>query len=472
MQQTIVYELNEVPTRLFDFYADAFKSSAFAKLKQFGSCIETKSPDVGHLSPWVTWPTLHRGVSNVEHQISDLGQDVSKVNIEMPNVWDILANEGVSVGVFGSLHSYPLPVNLDNYSFYVPDTFAAGDECFPELLTSFQRFNLSMVRANGRNVQTGIAAKDAASFIKNSVALGLKPATFFKLTNQVISEQFKKERVVRRRTSQAEIAFDLFFAQFRKSMPMVSFFFTNHVASSMHRYWPTIFPDDYSEGKFDELWIKKWSGEIPHAVRVANYQLGKLIEHCDRFKSNLLVVSSMGQAAVETEGKIDNQVLITNVKALMNFIGCKRSEWEPRLAMAPQVVVKPNSPDVYKKLRKLDNVLINGEKMQYFLTAAGDIRFEIHQQNVDNLIISHDSQPINHFEIGISIVALQDAAGANAYHIPEGVLISYTGQGNKKPTSQTWEHNASTEDFAPSLLKKFNLNKRSYMLGRDDLFVN
>ena len=59
---------------------------------------------------------------------------------------------------------------MDNYSFYVPDTFAAGEECFPELLTSFQRFNLSMVRANGRNVQTGIAVKDAASFIKNSVA--------------------------------------------------------------------------------------------------------------------------------------------------------------------------------------------------------------------------------------------------------------------------------------------------------------
>ena len=240
MQQTIVYELNEDPTRLFDFYADAFKSSAFAKLKQFGTCVETQSSDVGHLSPWVTWPTLHRGVSNVEHQISDLGQDVSKVNIEMPNVWEILANEGVSVGVFGSLHSYPLPVNLDNFSFYVPDTFSAGNECFPELLTNFQRFNLSMVRSNGRNVQTGIAVRDAASFLKNSIALGLKPTTFLKLTNQVMLEKKKKDRVVRRRTSQAEIAFDLFFMQFRKSMPLVSFFFTNHVASSMHRYWPTI----------------------------------------------------------------------------------------------------------------------------------------------------------------------------------------------------------------------------------------
>ena len=47
----------------------------------------------------------------------------------------------------------------------MPDTFAAGEECFPDdNLSAFQKFNLSMVKANGRNVSKGIAVKDGLTF--------------------------------------------------------------------------------------------------------------------------------------------------------------------------------------------------------------------------------------------------------------------------------------------------------------------
>ena len=181
----IVYELNEVPRRLFDLYADAFPSSAFALLRKHSSLFETRTADVGSLSPWITWPTMHRGVSNVDHEISDLGQSLTKVNTEFPNVYNILAKNRVKVGVFGSLQSYPLPENLENFRFYIPDTFAAGDECFPEQLSDFQSFNLSMVRTNARNVSSGVAVKSASRFLKNSIKLGLQPNTFLKLFNQL-----------------------------------------------------------------------------------------------------------------------------------------------------------------------------------------------------------------------------------------------------------------------------------------------
>jgi hypothetical protein len=155
----VVYELNEVPQKLFDFYARAFPKSAFGTLRCKSNLFQTITADVGQLSPWITWPTMHRGVSNVEHEISELGQTLTDVNEEYPNVYTILAKNDVNVGVFGSLQSYPLPQNLDNFCFYVPDTFAAGDECFPEALSDFQAFNLSMVRANGRNVNNGIAVR-------------------------------------------------------------------------------------------------------------------------------------------------------------------------------------------------------------------------------------------------------------------------------------------------------------------------
>ncbi len=184
----IVYELNEVPKRLFEFYGDLYPDSAFSKLRSRSKLFETHAADIGSLSPWITWPTMHRGVSNVDHGISDLGQDLTEVNKDFPNVFNHLVRHDVKVGVFGSLQSYPMPKTLDNFCFYVPDTFAAGSECFPENLTEFQSFNLSMVKANGRNVQRGIAVKDATRFILRAKQLGLSWATSGKVAKQVVSE--------------------------------------------------------------------------------------------------------------------------------------------------------------------------------------------------------------------------------------------------------------------------------------------
>ncbi|MBO1255349.1 hypothetical protein J3L16_06590 [Alteromonas sp. 5E99-2] len=472
----IVYELNEIPQKVFDFYALSHPNSAFAKLRQQSALFQTHTADVGSLSPWVTWPTMHRGVSNIEHEISDLGQDLSRVNGEFPNIYTLLAQQGVKVGVFGSLQSYPLPDNLDNFAFYVPDTFAAGDECFPEALSAFQRFNLSMVQANGRNVSSGIAVKDAARFIQKSISLGLTSNTFLKLSNQIVSERFNSDRVVRRRTSQAEIAFDLYFRQLATTRPDVSFFFTNHLASSMHRYWPTIFPEDYEAGKFDESWRLQWSGEIPHAVKVANYQLQKLLDYCDKTGSELIVSSSMGQGAVTNVEPVETQVLITNLTRLMNYLGVNRADWEPRLSMAPRVTVSPKSGTVKQQLNKLKNITINGQHITVFETSTGDLRLDVNIHNQDSLAVYDNDLNIEPKLIGIDNVHLQDASGSYAYHIPEGVLLHYTpcqiasNHIMSEQEAKVWEP-VSVLDFAPSLLSKFNKPIPSYM-EKENLFLS
>ena len=427
--------------------------------------------DVGNLSPWITWPTMHRGVSNIDHEISDLGQDLTNVNEEYPNLYNILAKQGVKVGVFGSLQSYPLPDSLDNFEFYVPDTFAAGDECFPAELTAFQAFNLSMVRANGKNVQSGIAVKDALRFIKKSISLGLSANTFFKLSNQVFNERINRDRLVRRRTSQVEIAFDLYMTQLNKTRPDISFFFTNHVASSMHRYWPTVFPEDYEYGKFDEKWRNRWSQEIPHAVKVANYQLEKLLNFCDYNNSELIVCSSMGQGAVTDVEPMKTQVLITNLRKLLNYIGLTSEQWEPRLAMAPLVVFAPKGEEVKEKLKRLDNILINGKPVHVFVTSSGDIRLSISLVNQSSLIVFEGDKQIDPNQIGIDNVNLQDASGSYAYHIPEGILLHYKpGQGFNSDVNRAWR-SVSALDFAPSILKKFGMQAPSYM-HTENLFLS
>lgn len=467
----IVYELNEVPQKLFNFYAKTHPTSALAKLHNKSSLFQTITADVGSLSPWITWPTMHRGVSNVEHEISDLGQDLGRINKVYPNVYNILAEKGLKVGVFGSLQSYPLPADLNNFSFYVPDTFAAGDECFPEELTAFQAFNLSMVRSNGRNVASGVAIKDALRFIKKSTSLGLTSNTFLKLSNQLINERINRDRLVRRRTSQVEISFDLYMRQLLQTKPDISFFFTNHLASSMHRYWPTIFPEDYEEGKFDEKWRNQWSNEIPHAVKVANYQLQKLLDYCDSNGTELIVCSSMGQGAVSDVQPIESQVLITSLKRLLGYIGLSIDEWEPRLSMAPRVVFAPKSDTVKEKLKRLDNILMNGVAINVHVTSTEDIRLDINLTNQPSLSVYDGNTKIDPKQIGVTNVNLQDASGSYAYHTPEGILLHYEpGEGTNLNRHPSWT-TVSVLDFAPSILNKFSVEIPSYMKA-ENLFLS
>lgn len=461
----IVYELNEVPRKLFDFYAEAFPKSAFGTLRSKSNLFQTLTADVGQLSPWITWPTMHRGVSNVEHEISELGQTLTSVNEEYPNVYNILAKKDVNVGVFGSLQSYPLPQDLNGFCFYVPDTFAAGDECFPEILSDFQAFNLSMVRANGRNVSSGIAVKNAARFLKNAIHLGLTTKTFLKLSSQLVTERINRDRVVRRRASQVEIAFDLYFEQLTRTKPDISFFFTNHVASSMHRYWPTVFPQDYEEGKFDKGWLRQWSAEIPHAVKVANFQLSTILDYCHETGSELIVCSSMGQGAVEDVEPIENQVLITNLSRLLMHCGMTKKDWEPKLAMAPRVVFTPKTDACFNKLKRLNQLTINGQNINVAHTSSGDVRLDIKITNQAAIEILDGNQTLEPSRVGIENIHLQDASGSYAYHIPEGILLHYNpNQSNKFDSNQSWK-TISVLDFAPSILAKFGIASPSYMHG-------
>ena len=102
-KKVILYELNEVPKKIVDFFISKEKNSALCSLISEGIYLETRTIDEGELHPWTTWPTLHRGVSNQLHGIKYINQDLKEAS-KFPPVWEILANNNIKAGLFGSLH--------------------------------------------------------------------------------------------------------------------------------------------------------------------------------------------------------------------------------------------------------------------------------------------------------------------------------------------------------------------------------
>src|ERR1041384_8147474 len=113
MKKVILFELNEVPLRIVQYFIHARPDSTLARLFPRAKKFETVTEDAGELSPWITWPSLHRGVPNSKHYIQNFGQPVDEVDREFPPIWKLLADKGISVGVFGSLHTYPPPKSFE-----------------------------------------------------------------------------------------------------------------------------------------------------------------------------------------------------------------------------------------------------------------------------------------------------------------------------------------------------------------------
>ena len=140
MNSGIVFlEINEVPYRVLDYYVEKCPRSATASLMAESTQFVTFCNDEVELDPWISWPTLHRGVNDTAHGILRLGQILDNADKRYPPIWRILADHKVRVGLFGSVHSGHIPEDLTNYPFYVPDFF--DDEVFahPAHLLPFQR---------------------------------------------------------------------------------------------------------------------------------------------------------------------------------------------------------------------------------------------------------------------------------------------------------------------------------------------
>jgi hypothetical protein len=460
----ILFELNEVPLRVVRHFAERRPGSAFARILKQGRHWTTITPDEGHLSPWITWPTLHRGVSSKDHRIGALGQDVRDVDRRYPPVWTILAHGGSRVGMFGSLHSYPPPADLDQYDFYVPDTFAAGPEAKPAELAAFQDFNLHMVDRSGRNVSSELPVKQALSFLIKSAPGGVRPATFAKIARQVASERIWRHRTARRRTIQSLLAFDLFLAQLQSKMPDAAFFFTNHVASSMHRYWPATFTADYQVTEWSDDWVRRFSGELDYVMGEADQMLADLMSFADRNRDYvLLVASSMGQAAVDEANRhVTTEVLLRDINKFLGTLGVEGG-WKRRRTMEPAYTLAFDEEAAAGAfIRAIAQVKIAGESIDHRRLDARAVEFVLGLSNVrdQDLTITIGNRIVTPDDAGVANVPIDDEVGAAAYHVPEGVLLAYDPQSDWGPTPAG---PTLTTRIAPTLLALQGINPPSYM---------
>jgi hypothetical protein len=421
-----MYELNEVPWKVIDFYTSRHPQSCLAKILKLSKCYTTFTNDVGELHPWVTWPTLHRGVDNTVHKIEFLNQDLTEANA-YPPLWETASKAGLSVGVFGSLQSYPVPQDTE-YAFYVPDTFAPAPDAYPARYVPLQELNLQQTAADGGIVSD---VKPSVRMVVNALRLfqiGLSLKTLVRIARQLMLEKTNPAYKTRRAVLQAPIQFDVFKHALRKTMPDLCTIFTNHVAGMMHRYWRHTFPDDFggsSSLKPDPVRCSN----IEYAMSIADEQIAFLKKHADAVGASLLIVSSMGQEAIHRRG--GDQARILDIPKFMRTLGFSK-QFKSHLAMHPDFNFEFETVEDVEHFADLlgQFTFADGRGLAYKINVMGcTLNFGLAQppdHRDQNVIIRTSADGVNWivpFEEAGMIRFERDVG--TAYHQPRGIAIWY-----------------------------------------------
>ena len=462
MRKIILFELNEVPFTVLDYYVEKFPTSNLAKIFQKCQQYKTVTEDTGHLSPWITWPTLHRGVPNTVHGIQDFGEDLTELDQQYPPVWKLLHEAGVSCGMFASMHSYPPPKDYKKYGFYVPDPFAGGSESHPEKLVPFQKFNLAMSRKSVRNIDTGIDMKAAVELGLSLPGLGIKVGTMAKVGNQLVMERITPHVKTRRRSYQSILAFDVFMKLLKKEQPQFVTYFSNHIASTLHRYWAAAFPNDYKSNNMDAEWLDKYKEEVDFVLHSFDHFLGDLIPFVNKHPEyQIWFASSMGQKATTAE-MLRSEVACKDMTLFISKLGLISNDWEIRPAMHPQYNLQVNADKIDQFKASLDQLYINEKPIAYREKDGGFFSLDLGHKNLDNEQVSYEGASLSLEEMGLTNEAIDDETGSTAYHIKEGSLFIYDVKTPGKGRAERKE-GVSTCAIVPSLLENYGVEVPDYM---------
>ena len=419
----LLLEINEVPWRLLDRFLEHPELPHLRRFFASSETLTTRATDEGELSPWITWPSFHRGIPNTEHGVQFLGQDPA--TFKGTAIWEEYRKKGHSIGICGSLQSWP-PSDPGPGGFFVPDTFARDERCIPAFVEPFQKFNLAQTASNARVVNArSLYSADSLKLALTLPRLGIRSSTCLAIARQLLGERRDKTLLARRPVFQGILAWDIFRKLFDPTHPPTfSTYFTNHVAGVMHRYWDHVFPEDFEKTPSSSAHFET----MLFALRVVDQVLGDAMRYCE-LNPELLVVfaSSMGQGPKVWKRNDGYVMTIPYVDQLMRACDLKPGEFEPLLAMVPQVCIRIEDP----RKREATRALIEGAQAR-----SGQTFFSVEEQN-DRLSItlvtpSRTDMEAGDFRLGTKTTSWKEAGlSANdvetgtGYHIPEGAMAVY-----------------------------------------------
>lgn len=458
-KKVLLVELNELTWNLIDPLLAQGKLPTFARLKREGTWGSPTSVDLPpQMDPWITWTTVYTGRPQADHNVFFLQQPPE--TIRAPRLWEICHEQGLSVGVYGSLCSWPpQPVK----GFYVPDTFAPDLATTPAQLSPIQQLNLTYTRSIRLPAdQDGLLFKTklGARLLK----LGLSASSISRIVRQLASERRNATLRWRRVALQPAVNFDFFSRLYRRHRPEFATFHTNHVAHYMHTYWKAMQPEIFPQPTSPEE-VRDYGKVIEYGYQTADELLKNMMELLDE-NTVLVVASSMGQKPFISPLKKGKRIgQPRSLERLMEILDVS-DRVKTLMTMSGQFNVYPDSAASREVvLKNLQAAYIDAPDRPMFYIDTLEDSFTVNLRHYDETTdesrcyFPHKGEGVSYrFEDLVYNTGLVKSG----CHDETGIMMLY-GAGIKRG-----EHIAESNnlDIAPTLLTLLGLPVQTEMKGR------
>jgi hypothetical protein len=458
-KRVILVEINEVTWDLIDPLIEKGLLPTFARLKREGTWAAPMSVDLPpQLDPWITWTTVYTGRRQKDHNVFFLQQPPE--SIKAKRIWEVCAEAGLGVGVYGSLCSWP-PKKVKG--FYVPDTFAPDTATYPDSLQAIQQLNLTYtrsVRLPSDQDDLRFKMKLGAKLLK----LGLSAGTLSRIARQLARERQHPALRWQRVALQPIVNYDFFSSLYRRYRPDFASFHTNHVAHYMHTYWKAMQPDLFPQRTSDEE-IKEYGNAIEYGYRTADALLKRMMQLLDD-QTILVVASSMGQrpfVSSLSKGKRIGQ--LRSLDRLVEILGAE-GRVRALSTMSDQFNLYPDSPSTKEfVLGNLKSAYVDSPARRMFYVDTVENSITVTLQHHDET--SEESRCIFPHRESDNSYRFEDLVYGTGMvksgcHDPVGTLMLYgTGISRGLRASE-----CTNLDIAPTLLTLVNLPVPDEMKGR------
>jgi hypothetical protein len=223
-QQLLFLELNEVNFDYLRGYIRAGKLPTFSRLLAAHGYVRTESEkQYEHLEPWIQWVTAHTGRTFAEHGVFRLGDIVAH---DIPQVWDVLEQNGVSVGAVSPMNAKN---RLRRPAFFVPDPWTNTPISADPVLT---RLHGAIAQAVNDNSTARITAASAFNLLRGFLAYS-KSGNWSRYLSMLVTAR----RYPWRKAMFLDLLLaDVFCREVARTRPDFSSLFLNAAAHIQHHY--------------------------------------------------------------------------------------------------------------------------------------------------------------------------------------------------------------------------------------------
>ena len=453
--KVLLVEFNELSPRLLDQFMAAGELPNFRRFYESSDVFTTDAQaEPPNLEPWIQWPTVHLGVSHLDHGLRHLGvttsdEDVASGRVPRIGVAQVASDAGLRVGVFGSMNSH----YRDLSGFYVPDPWNTEATVRPDSLKPFMRTVGAMVRDSSRT-EGGTPDAGLLPFGLFMLRHGLTPTTVSVLARQLLAERRDPGVRWRRASALDWLQYDVFRHYAARQQVDFATFFSNSTAHYQHYFWRHMNPEAFATPP-EPGDHPSYADAVPFGYRSMDRILGRML--ADYPDATLVLCTALSQQPWTTATKQTYRP--RDWEAVLRLAGLSTADADVHSVMAEEFVVRfPNEEaavrghEAFDRLRLGEFPLLTFNREGEALVGGCDITTAgATDQRITGT--ADGSEPL----MGDVFTPIHTVRSGR--HSSEGALWFRTGR------HAVHEQPVDLEDIAPTVLDLLDVEPPDHMTG-------